>query len=714
MGLTLSNFFVLGYTSLDISQNFFSSIEKTITNIYIMNMKRHLFSLSLLALLASCANDVDVASPEVGESTISEIVVSAPSFGYDEFTSTRTDFVINSQGAGFQWSAKDTVGIFPDTGSQAYFPMEKGAGTSSAKFTGGGWGLQSASTYYAYYPFSRRYSLDDKTINKIPVSYMGQKQVGNSSTAGLGEFDFMAAAGSSSTGGSLNFQFEHLGTMAQITVTVPSAGTFTRLELMPSNLEFISTGYVDLTADVPAITGKTAMKKVTMDLSEISASSSGENLVFYMMLPPTNMQIQSLTLTLKKTDGTYSRGELTFNKQLVAGKAYQMKFANMQDVEMITNLQLIQAAENCIGSVFEKNADGTITLTAENREKIESVWDLTFENWAISDPNLLDEVSYFSNLEYLNIRKMGVYNVDLSNNVKLRDLWANENNFESLDFSNNPELRFLDIENCKKLSSINLPNQTKLLSMNASNHRLSSLDLSHCPNLTELYLGAYDNRDKVQLSTLDVSHNPLLTIVNCDNTNLKSLDVSNNPNLRSLACNDNLELTSLDVTNCPSLDELNAGATGITSLDLSHCPFIRELWLGNSHIGSLDLSNNLYLCVVHCYNNGMSSLILPNTVTLTDLYATDNEISTIDVSSNINLVRLYVCNNRMSELNVSGCTRLNLNNVTCGIQKDGQKMTLSVNETQYTQTLRGDCNDNVELVLASGDPGGSGSDMPWD
>ncbi len=68
----------------------------------------------------------------------------------------------------------------------------------------------------------------------------------------------------------------------------------------------------------------------------------------------------------------------------------------------------------------------------------------------------------------------------------------------------------------------------------------------------------------------------------------------------------------------------------------------------------------------------------------------------------------------MSELNVSGCTRLNLNNVTCGDQKDDQKMTLSVNEVQFTQTLRGDCNSNVELVLASGDPGGTGSDMPWD
>ena len=679
-----------------------------------MNMKKHLISLSLLGLLASCANDIDVVSPEVDESTISEILVSAPSFDYDEFTLTRTDFVINSQGAGFQWSANDTVGIFPDTGSQAYFPMEKGAGTKSAKFTGGGWGLKSASIYYAYYPFSRRYSLDDKTINKIPVSYLGQKQVGNSSTAGLGEFDFMAAAGSSSTGGSLNFQFEHLGTMAQITVTVPSAGTYTRLELMPSNLDFISTGYVDLTADVPAITGKTTTKKVTMDLSEISASSSGENLVFYMMLPPTNMQIQSLTLTLKKTDGTYTRGELAFNKQLVAGKAYQMKFADMQDVEMITNLQLIQAAENCIGSVFEKNTDGTITLTAENKEKIESVWDLNFENWATSDPNLLDEVSYFLSLEYLNIRKMGVYNVDLSNNVKLRDLWANENSFESLDFSNNPELRYLDLLDCKNLSSINLPNQPKLLSMNASNHCLSSLDLSHCPNLTELYLGAYDNRDKVQLSTLDVSHNTLLTIVNCDNTNLKSLDVSNNPNLRSLACNDNLELISLDVSNCPSLYELNAGSTGITSLDLSHCPLITELWLGNSHISSLDLSNNPHVSVVHCYNNGMSSLILPNSITLEELWASDNEISTLDVSSNINLIRIQAHNNRMSELNVSGCTRLNLNNVTCGDQKDDQKMTLSVNEVQFTQTLRGDCNSNVELVLASGDPGGTGSDMPWD
>ena len=38
------------------------------------------------------------------------------------------------------WSENDTIGIFPDRGSQVAFPMESGAGTKLAEFNGGGGG----------------------------------------------------------------------------------------------------------------------------------------------------------------------------------------------------------------------------------------------------------------------------------------------------------------------------------------------------------------------------------------------------------------------------------------------------------------------------------------------------------------------------------------------------------------------------------------------
>ena len=133
-----------------------------------------IFSISLIALLSSCSVEQEETIADEINSSVSEVVITASDFDYLETSSTRTDFVINNSGAGFQWSAKDTIGIFPDAGSQVYFPMENGAGTNSARFTGGGWALKGSSTYYAYYPFCRRYSLSDEIVNKIPVTFEGQ------------------------------------------------------------------------------------------------------------------------------------------------------------------------------------------------------------------------------------------------------------------------------------------------------------------------------------------------------------------------------------------------------------------------------------------------------------------------------------------------------------------------------------------------------------
>ena len=59
---------------------------------------------------------------------------------------TRASAVPNGGSVGFVWEATDTVGIYPDKGSQVYFNIEDGVGTSSVSFTGGGWALKQNST----------------------------------------------------------------------------------------------------------------------------------------------------------------------------------------------------------------------------------------------------------------------------------------------------------------------------------------------------------------------------------------------------------------------------------------------------------------------------------------------------------------------------------------------------------------------------------------
>ena len=76
----------------------------------------------------------------------------------DREISTRTSVVPNESYTVFDfiWSAKDTVGIYPDAGSQVFFTMENGAGASSATFDGGAWTCKDGYVYRSYYPFRIR------------------------------------------------------------------------------------------------------------------------------------------------------------------------------------------------------------------------------------------------------------------------------------------------------------------------------------------------------------------------------------------------------------------------------------------------------------------------------------------------------------------------------------------------------------------------------
>ena len=68
--------------------------------------------------------------------------------GLDTLSATRGSF----SGNYFLWAEGDKIGIVPNSGSQIYFTVNNGAGTSTASFDGGDWAMKSTGTFYAYFP----------------------------------------------------------------------------------------------------------------------------------------------------------------------------------------------------------------------------------------------------------------------------------------------------------------------------------------------------------------------------------------------------------------------------------------------------------------------------------------------------------------------------------------------------------------------------------
>lgn len=267
----------------------------------------------LLLAFTACSEELT----EVPSSTLKQIVMTAADFETED--GSRTNFQITSAGAEFSWAANDTVGIFPNEGAQAYFPMTSGAGTKSANFTGGGWALKDASTYAAYYPFIGNFYLNK---NAIPIDFTGQVQTGDDSTAHLGAYDYMAAIPATPKNGNVSFAFKHLGALVQLKLTVPQATTLNSVTLTTENDAFAVNGTVDVMASASSITSVTSAKEVTLELKELATTEANQVVTLYMMLPPVDLSAKTLKAVVNTSNGTE---EVTLgSKNFQAGKAYAL------------------------------------------------------------------------------------------------------------------------------------------------------------------------------------------------------------------------------------------------------------------------------------------------------------------------------------------------------------------------------------------------------
>ena len=254
----------------------------------------------------SCSNlkeNLDVEQDR--EYRYSNIVLTIPeSIVEDSELQTKNTAISNEDGSKwtFVWAQNDTIGIFPDNGSQIYFSMASGAGQVSASFDGGGWALKKGSSYYSYFPFT-----PDFYINKeaVPLTYVGQVQTGNAdpNIANLGKYGYMLAKGvADESTGSLYFNYEKLGCLSRAKIPV-SKGTYNSLKVYTESDVLVQSGTFNAVEMSMNIDNPVFSNSLTINFEELSFEESGILYAFFMMAP-FNYENKQITLELLKSDGT--------------------------------------------------------------------------------------------------------------------------------------------------------------------------------------------------------------------------------------------------------------------------------------------------------------------------------------------------------------------------------------------------------------------------
>lgn len=275
----------------------------------VKRMKNLVKSISVLVLSVLCfyscnTNELDleqVTEPvQMGE--IKQMQASIAEFkNVYETAPVQTRSVINDSDPNnlqIVWNVQDTIGIFPDQGFQVAFPMESGAGTQSATFTGGGWGLKTSSTYSAYYPLIGKFYLD-KT--QIPISFVGQTQTGNSSHEHIGTYDYMAAMNSTvNEYGTVDFNFQHLVCIIHLSITMPQAGTYTKL-FLESNGNLITEGTLNLMDGTVDATKTSPIQEVK--LKNLTLDGDNQVLDAYVVMKAIDLTNNTLTVKIYDNDG---------------------------------------------------------------------------------------------------------------------------------------------------------------------------------------------------------------------------------------------------------------------------------------------------------------------------------------------------------------------------------------------------------------------------
>lgn len=204
----------------------------------------------------------------------------------------------------FGWQSSDKWALFTSSGTllphtvAALNPSDNHFVTTQCI----GWALVAQNTYYGGYPYSVDYKLSQSPYTALPIVYSDQAQSSNGNTEHLASFDYMTAHGTS-TDDALSLSYTHLGSIMRIAAYIPEAKTFSSLILSAKDNSAWFAAKATMNATNNTISATEVFSTATLTLNNITIAS-GDSLIAYMMMPPTDLSGKSIMLSLNATDGS--------------------------------------------------------------------------------------------------------------------------------------------------------------------------------------------------------------------------------------------------------------------------------------------------------------------------------------------------------------------------------------------------------------------------
>ena len=464
---------------------------------------------------------------------------------------TRTE--LGDDGMAVNWTDDDAIAVWDGTAKQQFAIKSIDADDAScATFSGE---AQTAESYIAFYPYANVTGISNEAITfTLPAEQ----------TATAGTFaNSLAPSWAQTTDGSSQLQFHNLCALVKFTVGEDMAGegTFT---LKGANSESLAGSLTyAIGGDGQASVGSNPPAEV-----KLSGTFEAEK-TYYFVVAPATLE-DGLSLFYKGSEGATYRRAGTSSVTFGAGTVTDLGTLTLGGfTEAITNSTFIWALEQN-RYTLDKNADGSVTLTEEYKQRLASITSLNLSGGRIGD---LSDLRYFTGLRELGCPSNGLKTLDVSMLTNLTTLNCSLNQLETLDVSMLTNLRTLYCH-YNQLETLDVRGLTNLTTLNCSDNQLETLDVSGLTNLTTL--NCSDN----QLETPDVRGLTQLQTLTCSNNQLTALPVENLTNLTTLYCNNN-QLTALSVGSLTNLNILSCNDNRLTELDITSVTSLNGLFCGN-------------------------------------------------------------------------------------------------------------------------------------
>lgn len=253
------------------------------------------------------------------------------------------------------------------------------------------------------------------------------------------------------------------------------------------------------------------------------------------------------------------------------------------------------AFRNYVSDNIDTNHDGF--LSDEERNSVTTL--------NLSGKNILrlnKGLELFPNLEVLNVYNNRLVELDISKNPKLKKLYCDRNQLESINVYENPFLR--EVVTSGQIDpyyttlkryyanggeyEIMVDNSTVIkigLAINEDNFPDSAFRNS---------LRSYDTDNDMMLDTDEINRITSFNIVNVGCTSLEGIEYLSE--LTSLNCSQN-NLTSLNLYRNTNLQVLDCSDNNLTGLYVAYCPNIREVYCANNNLQFVELGTAQYLKV---------------------------------------------------------------------------------------------------------------------